>query len=313
MPGPVRNARPTFTIVLCTRNRSRLLARALESLLPVDFPVDDFELCAVDNNSTDDTRRVIETFAARAPFVVRYIFESRPGLSVARNRGVQEARGEFLFFTDDDQLVHPAALREHHRAAQAYRSRVVQGAIALTFTASRPAWLHGPVEAWLGRTPDAVAGTPIAKLFGGNMVFRRDLFEEISSFREDLGKGAAGYSEDSEISARLAARGETMVFAPAAIVYHIIEPDRATARFLRRAGFDKGYSAGIVDAPDSRPGAVALSALRALRRAASAVLSASQPHLSMENQVLTAYYAGHVAGCLSGRRTAPAAPGGRPR
>jgi glycosyltransferase involved in cell wall biosynthesis len=62
-----------------------------------------FETILVDNNSSDNTKEIAERFTAQnsAPFL-RYFFESKQGLSHARNRGIAEAQGEFILFTDDD-------------------------------------------------------------------------------------------------------------------------------------------------------------------------------------------------------------------
>jgi glycosyltransferase involved in cell wall biosynthesis len=104
-----------FSIVLCTRNRAGLLRDALESALEIEYPSDRFELVLVDNGSTDDTADVTRSAAGRAQFPIRYVYEPRPGLSIARNRGVRESRGAHVAFTDDDQLVDKHLLREFRR------------------------------------------------------------------------------------------------------------------------------------------------------------------------------------------------------
>src|SRR5262245_57954609 len=97
----------SFSIVVCTRNRARLLEQALDSIVRVEFPADDFEVLVIDNGSSDDTAAVVSRFARRVPFAVRSVKEPRVGLSAARNRAIREACGKRLFFTDDDQLVDP--------------------------------------------------------------------------------------------------------------------------------------------------------------------------------------------------------------
>jgi glycosyltransferase involved in cell wall biosynthesis len=236
----------TFSIVLCTRNRAGLLNQALDSIAAIDFPPGEFELVLVDNASTDDTPDVARAMAERAPFSVRCLRETRIGLSAARNTAIREASGEYLFFTDDDQLVDPSVLREHLRVARRWNARVVQGGIELRFTSKRPEWLRGDLATVLGKTRDVPEGPADIDLYGGNMLFRRDVFGEMAAFREDLGKGAAGYSEDIEITARLRERGERIVYAPTARIYHVIGPDRSTPAFFRRNSFDKGVSDGLL-------------------------------------------------------------------
>jgi glycosyltransferase involved in cell wall biosynthesis len=237
---------PEFSIVLCTRNRAELLAHALESLCAIDYPVDDVELVLVDNGSTDETREVVERSAGGFPFALRYVHEVKPGLSVARNRGIAEARGRFLLFTDDDQLVDRGILQEYSRVRARYGARVVQGAIDLRFTESPPEWLRGPLASYFGKTPERDEGPMQGDLHGGNMLLSRGLFTGEAGFREDLGKGAVGYCEDTELSGRLRAKGEIFYFAPRARQWHVIGPDRLDPGFIRRTSFEKGLSHGLL-------------------------------------------------------------------
>ncbi len=247
MPAP-----PDVSIVLCTKNRAKLLVDALDSLLQIRPTPNGVELVLVDNGSTDNTKDVVAEFRLRASFPIRYVFESIPGLSAARNRGILEAEGRFVFFTDDDQLVDPDAARQHLRVAEKYGSRAQQGAIALQFTRQRPEWLRGRLVTVLGQTEDHPEGPAGIHMYGGNMFFERSLFEEMRAFREDLGKGTAGYSEDIELSLRLKKMGVPIVYAPTARIYHVIDEDRASAGFFRRNSYDKGFSDGLLQAPTAR-------------------------------------------------------------
>jgi GT2 family glycosyltransferase len=237
-----------FTIVLCSRNRAHLLESALPSIAAIDYPRADFELVLVDNGSGDATPDVAARFAAGADFAVRVVREETLGLSAARNRGIREARGRLLFFTDDDQLVDPAILREHERVTTQYGVRVVQGNIALQFPEGRPPWLRGELETVLGRTQDVAEGPARIDLYGGNMCFRREIFDPsqglAGGFREDLGKGRVGYAEDTDITRRLRARGEVIAYAPGATVFHVIQSDRTSTDFFRSNSWTKGRSDG---------------------------------------------------------------------
>jgi glucosyl-dolichyl phosphate glucuronosyltransferase len=235
---------PQFSIILCSRNRAQLLRTALESVLAVDYPRDRFELLLVDNGSTDETASLVAEFERRAEFQVRYIYEGAIGLSRARNRAIREARGQYLFFTDDDQVVDKAVLQEYERVLGQFPCRVVQGAIELLFTEERPSWLHGRLAGLLGETRALPEGTAIGDLYGGNLLVKRDVFEQFAGFHEDFGKGRAGFSEDTEFAERLRAAGERIVFAPTARIYHVIGPERATVRFVRKTSFEKGRAHG---------------------------------------------------------------------
>ena len=66
-----------------------------------------WELIIVDNNSSDDTKMVAEAFVSETNISARYVFEARQGLSSARNRGIKEATGDIVAFSDDDMVFDP--------------------------------------------------------------------------------------------------------------------------------------------------------------------------------------------------------------
>jgi glucosyl-dolichyl phosphate glucuronosyltransferase len=304
---------PEFSIILCTRNRAELLSRALENLRAIDYRAEDVELVLVDNGSTDATREVVERSLLRFGYSVRYFYEPKPGLSAARNRGIGEARGRFLLFTDDDQLVDPAILREFARVKTSYQARVVQGAIDLEFSEPPPAWLRGPLAGYFGKTPAASEGPMQGDLFGGNMLLWRGLFENTRGFREDLGKGALGYCEDTELSGRLRAMGQVVYFAPAAVQRHVIGPERMTASFIRKTSFEKGLSHGMLleaGAPLLGPGYRAVvEVFKNSLRAAMATLR-SDEHARLVAESHARYDVGRLYGFARrmGRRITRAAP-----
>src|ERR1019366_3158512 len=96
------------TVIVCTYNRCQVLAKTLESVAASKVPDSvEWEVLIVDNNSSDQTREVVEDFCRRYPGRFRYLFERRQGLSSARNAGIRESQSEILAFTDDDATVEP--------------------------------------------------------------------------------------------------------------------------------------------------------------------------------------------------------------
>ena len=89
-----------FSVIIATYNRADELPNTLESLkgLQVNEP---WEVIVVDNNSTDNTRNVVEGVKS-FPVPLRYIFEREQGRSAALNAGIRAAQGEILAITDDD-------------------------------------------------------------------------------------------------------------------------------------------------------------------------------------------------------------------
>src|SRR4051794_13488256 len=94
-----------ISIVVSTYNRCGLLEGALRKLLsqtPADMA---YEILVVDNNSTDQTRPLVEALAAQNPERLKYLFEPKQGLSYGRNTGIAAAKAAIIAFTDDDVRV----------------------------------------------------------------------------------------------------------------------------------------------------------------------------------------------------------------
>ncbi len=85
-------------MVVVTYNRAKMLKEALESLTTQSRPPD--EVLVVDNNSSDDTMAVAESFGDRLN--MKYVFEPVQGTSTARNTGIRNTQGDVIVFLDDD-------------------------------------------------------------------------------------------------------------------------------------------------------------------------------------------------------------------
>jgi glycosyltransferase involved in cell wall biosynthesis len=101
---------PRVTVLIPVFNRERFVSEAIESVLGQDFA--DFELLIVDDGSTDRTPEVLREWAARDPRVVIVTSEGNEGIPGALNRGLANARGEYIARLDSDDLMMPHRLAE---------------------------------------------------------------------------------------------------------------------------------------------------------------------------------------------------------
>src|SRR4051794_15473312 len=99
-------ARPKISVVLPTHNRSKLLPRAIASVMAQDEP--DFELIVVDDCSTDDTGQYLATLADPRLHVIRTPRNGGP--SCARNLGLARASADVVALLDDDDIYLPGRL-----------------------------------------------------------------------------------------------------------------------------------------------------------------------------------------------------------
>lgn len=103
-PRKSENMNDLISVIIPTFNRSSVLVRAVHSVLNQTYK--NFELIIVDDGSTDDTEKILAPFAD-----VRYIKTKNAGVSSARNRGVDLARGKWLAFLDSDDEWLPQKLQ----------------------------------------------------------------------------------------------------------------------------------------------------------------------------------------------------------
>jgi glycosyltransferase involved in cell wall biosynthesis len=245
----------TISIIVCTFNRVRSLARTLRSLKEMSLPSSEqWELIVVDNNSSDSTKSFVLEFKQESPVPVRYIFESQQGKPFALNMGIQSAAGELLLFTDDDVIVDRYWLRNINNTFKETDCLGVGGKIVPVWPSQKPSWFQtdGPYGLM-----SAIANYDLGELscelnsasapFGANVAFNRRAFEKYGYYRTDLGPSAGkdrigGGGEDTEFARRLLRAGERLIYSPAAIVYHPVEPQRTQKRYFQQWYFEHGKS-----------------------------------------------------------------------
>jgi glycosyltransferase involved in cell wall biosynthesis len=101
-----------------TFNRAYCVWKSIASVVQQTHP--DWELVVVDDGSTDETKQVVASFGDPR---IRYVYKANGGPASARDRGLREAKGEFVGYVDSDDSLHPKWLEEMNRALQADPSR----------------------------------------------------------------------------------------------------------------------------------------------------------------------------------------------
>jgi glycosyltransferase involved in cell wall biosynthesis len=108
---------PKVSVVIPTYNRANRIGKCVECVLAQTFT--DLEVIVVDDGSSDGTGRMLESeFGDR----IRYYFQTNSGVSAARNKGIEEARGEWVAFLDSDDLWEKEKLEWQLKALQQYGS-----------------------------------------------------------------------------------------------------------------------------------------------------------------------------------------------
>jgi glucosyl-dolichyl phosphate glucuronosyltransferase len=248
------------TVLIATYNRAVLLDETLTWIARMRVsPALTWEAIVIDNNSTDDTRAVVERHIHEFPVRLRYLFEGRQGRSSALNAGIAEAGGSVLAFTDDDVRVVPGWLDAAARPLLG-----PDPTLAYTGGPVRPIWGADPPD-WLDLTRGDLWGTiaiqhhgDISFIYeegqkvplGANMAVRREMFARLGAFRADLGRSGGRLvlgQEVPELLLRARGAGLQGLYVPEMQVHHHVPASRLTRQYFRRWWFGKGVSRSALE------------------------------------------------------------------
>lgn len=230
-----------LSVIVCTFNRSKYLDKCLNSLVQqVDVDPHEFEILIIDNNSKDNTKEVVQKYIHDFPNIsIQYVFEKTPGLSHARNRGIDEAKGQYVAFIDDDGIAHRDWIKEIISFTK--RKPTIQGFGGPSYRIAEI-----PIPKW---TPDNYGTVDLGShekevtigIIGCNMVFKKSLFDEIGKFNPNLGMkgGKMGYGEEDEIFRKMIQRNLPIMYVPQIKIDHLLETYKLSMFWRLKSKFTK--------------------------------------------------------------------------
>jgi glycosyltransferase involved in cell wall biosynthesis/GT2 family glycosyltransferase len=239
-------AAPFVSVIISTHDRPERLSRGLPALLAQDYPR--YEVIIVDNApSTNATADLIkQTYDNIAK--LRYIREDCPGLSRGLNRGVMEATGGILAFTDDDVIVDSYWLLQLVKAFSLSNDVACVTGLVLPLELETPAQIlfeeyGGFSKGFRRRVYDMAKNHPREPLFpytagrfgtGASMAFRATFLRSAGGFDVALKCGM-----DIALFFQVIKQGHTLVYEPAALAYHA---HRRSYAELRNQIYDYGVA-----------------------------------------------------------------------
>ncbi|SDW62275.1 Methyltransferase domain-containing protein [Thiocapsa roseopersicina] len=208
---------PLISAVICTYNRAPLLRQALGALCAQTIGLDRFEVIVVDDGSTDDTREVAERFSG--VLHLRYAYQANSGLASGKNHGLFLSRAPIVAFLDDDDVLDPHCLEEHHKTHERF-AQPSYAVLGYTGLAEEPA--RSPLMRYVTDVGCQLFSYPHIKhesildfsyFWGGRSSCKRGFLLEYGVFNPVFRFGA----EDIELGFRLEKVGLRVVYNAAAI------------------------------------------------------------------------------------------------
>jgi glycosyltransferase involved in cell wall biosynthesis len=167
-----------ISVVVPFHNSKSYIAACIEGLLAQSYPQERYEIIMVDNNSTDSSSEIVKSYPR-----IKLISEGKPGAYAARNRGVREATGEIIAFTDADCVPSKNWLQEIDVTMTHSDVGIVIGSHGL----ARDSFLLSLVEDYEHEKNDYIFSSEIKELYYGytrNMAVLKTLLDQMGPFIE---------------------------------------------------------------------------------------------------------------------------------
>ncbi len=200
---------PLVSVLIPAYNEESTIRMCVESVLSSDYP--SFEVIVIDDGSTDRTAERIRDYVASGK--IRYIWKPNGGKASALNRGIQEAQGEIIVYTDADSLFRPDTLQKLVRWFVSPRIDAVCGNdTPIHPTSALQKLLTITTHIGTGFVRRALSVLNVLPIISGNSgAVRKDLLEKVGGFTEIWG-------EDLDLTFKLHKARARIVFDPEALV-----------------------------------------------------------------------------------------------
>ncbi len=267
-----------ITVGVTTHNRARSLERLMESFEKLSLSnLESVEFVIAVNACTDDSLDVLRKFQRKLP--LKIVVEKSLGISYGRNAVVENATGDVMLWTDDDNSVSSNWVEEYAKLFERHPdSTFFGGPIEPIFEGEhQPAWLNAAIRhvpstfAILNLGPEArpFIAEDWEAPYGANMAMRASVFGN-RSFDINLGRvgrSKLSGSEETLLFGALQSAGHIGWWSPKPIVKHWIDQDRQTLKFLKTKYWHDGQDEFAVVSQEERSDRFATS-LRLRRRRA---------------------------------------------
>ena len=226
-----------ISVCICTYKRPYLLKRLLVKLTKQKTEgLFSYSVVVADNDYKKTAKHVVSEFAASTSISVTYCFEAEQNIALARNKTLENAKGDFIAFIDDDEIPAVDWLYNLFKTCNTFGVDGVLGPVKPYFDHNPPRWI---VKLKSVERPAHNTGYEIdwPETRTGNVLFKKKIIdEEILPFRPEFGTG----SEDVDFFRRMMEKGGVFVWCDNAVVNEIVPPARCKRSYQVKLALLRG-------------------------------------------------------------------------
>lgn len=216
-------------VCICTYKRPKLLEQLLNKLQDQQTEnLFTFSIVVVDNDCEQSAQSTVEYCKQYCRIEIAYHMEPEQNISLARNRAVDNARGNYIAFIDDDEYPESTWLLNLYRTLHALKADGVLGPVRPHYPEKCPTWL---MKSRLCERPEHKTGTILNwnDTRTGNVILDRKMFENNENrFGPEFGRTGG---EDKDFFKRMMALGKVFVWCNEAPVFETVTPERMKKSF----------------------------------------------------------------------------------
>ncbi len=237
-----------ISVCIATYKRPELLEKLLISLIN-QKNIDNYnlEFVIVDNDPARTAKpiidKLIKSLINNNRFSIKYDMQPIKNISLTRNRTIQLASGNYLYFIDDDEIAEEDCIYQHIKTLKKFEADITIGNVLPYFETDTPSYIKKAYPFIRKNNSD---GNP-SKFFitGNTMIVLKNLQKEMLEFNKAY--GVTGGS-DNELLVKLSNSGTKIVSCSSGITFEFIPPKRATAKWLIKRVFRTGnnYSRTLI-------------------------------------------------------------------
>lgn len=234
-----------ISVIIPTYNRSHYITKTIESFANQSISRSNYEIIVVNNNSKDNTQEILEQEALKYQGFLQLKFESRQGVHYARNSASKSAKGEILYFTDDDMIADFYLLEKILEPFNLDNLiGVVTGKILPLWLSPPPKWILMYCQNYLlslnDKGDDLIISNDDIGAFSCHQAIRRTVFNLSGGFNPEntdgfwIGDGETGLNiKIKELGYKFAYYGESKI-------QHMIPSTRLNQKYLNKRYANEG-------------------------------------------------------------------------
>ena len=235
-----------ISVCSCTYRRPRFLKRLLETLRDQDTSdqgtdtLFTYSVVVADNDRLQSAKAIVSDFAVLSAVSVKYCVEPQQSIALARNKAVENARGDYIAFIDDDEFPARNWLLILFKTCEEYRVDGVLGPVMRHFDEEPPQWI---VKSQFYERRINATGSIVdwCEARTGNVLLKRQILElDLPPFRAEFRAG-----EDQDFFRRMIEKGYVFIWSDQAVAYEVVSPSRWKRTYMLKKALLRGATARL--------------------------------------------------------------------